>query len=69
VDMTRPFTFVLDLRPGLGLFSVRYPGERRIVDGERIASSLTPANWWTVAGWVLALLVLARIVFVVRHTR
>ena len=30
VDMTRPFTFVLDLRPGLGLFSADYPGERRV---------------------------------------
>ena len=30
VDMTRPFTYVLDLRPGLGLFSVEYPGERRV---------------------------------------
>ncbi len=31
VDMTRPFTYVLDLRPGLGLFSVEYPGERRVL--------------------------------------
>ena len=30
VDMTRPFTFVLDLRPGLGLFSADYPGERQV---------------------------------------
>jgi Na+-translocating ferredoxin:NAD+ oxidoreductase RnfG subunit len=30
VDMTRPFTYVLDLRPGLGLFSVEYSGERRV---------------------------------------
>ena len=30
VDMTRAFTYVLDLRPGLGLFSVEYPGERRV---------------------------------------
>ena len=30
VDMTRAFTYILDLRPGLGLFSVEYPGERRV---------------------------------------
>ena len=30
VDMTRPFTFVLDLGPGLGLFSADYPGERQV---------------------------------------
>ena len=29
VDMTRPFSFVLDLRPGLGRFSATYPGEIR----------------------------------------
>lgn len=27
VDMEKPFDFVLDLRPGLGLFSAEYPGE------------------------------------------
>ena len=69
VDMTRPLTFVLDLRPGLGVFSARYPGEQRIIDGEQAASSLSLANWWAVAGWVLALLVLARIVFVARRVR
>jgi NosR/NirI family nitrous oxide reductase transcriptional regulator len=28
VDMTRPFSFILDLRPGFGLFSADYPGVR-----------------------------------------
>lgn len=28
VDMTQPLTFVLDLRPGFGVFSAEYPGER-----------------------------------------
>ena len=28
VDMKRPFTFALDLRPGLDLFTADYPGER-----------------------------------------
>ena len=28
VDMARPFTFVLDLRPGLGVFQAEYPGRR-----------------------------------------
>lgn len=31
VDMTRPFTFVLDLRPGRGVFSAEYSGERPVV--------------------------------------
>jgi len=35
VDMTQPFTFILDLRPRLGLFSADYPGERRLAVDEQ----------------------------------
>ena len=42
VDMTQPFTFVLDLRPGLGLFSTEYPGEREVAaQTERAAVELS----------------------------
>ena len=50
VDMTRPFTFVLDLRPGLGLFSVEYPGERRVA----VQTEGAGAEEETVLSWPLA---------------
>ncbi len=69
VDMTRPFTYVLDLRPGLGLFSVDYPGERRVAvqtegAGDREGTVLsrplagTPARMAVLLALLLALFLL-----------
>lgn len=38
VDMTKPFAFVLDLRPALGVFSADYPGEQPAVEEDQFAS-------------------------------
>ena len=38
VDMTQPFTYVLDLRPGFGLFSADYPGVRPLAEDPSILS-------------------------------
>jgi Na+-translocating ferredoxin:NAD+ oxidoreductase RnfG subunit len=46
VDMERPFTFVLDLRPGLGVFRAEYPGRRAVAEASpagRNAEPLTAA--------------------------
>ncbi len=67
VDMTRPLTFVLDLRPGSGVFTVPYPGGQRIVDEQPIASSRSLPGWWAVTVAVLALLLFARVVLVTRR--
>jgi hypothetical protein len=70
VDMTRPLTFVLDLRPGLGLFSVEYPGDRRIVDDEeQIGSSLPLAGGSARWAALLALLLFVTVAFLVKRTR
>ena len=59
VDMTRPFTFVLDLRPGLGLFSADYPGERQVtvqaegVDAAGADAEVASAPEETVLSWPL----------------
>jgi len=61
VDMTRPLSFVLDLRPGLPVFTVAYPGE--------IATSQSLVRWWAVVMGGLALLLLGRSVFVAERGR
>jgi hypothetical protein len=63
VDMTRPLTFVLDLRPGLGVFSAEYPGERQVVDSER-AGSARPPSRWSARPTVLALFIALAVVVV-----
>lgn len=69
VDMTRPFTFVLDLRPGFGLFSVDYPGERRLaVDDQETLLSRRLTGTWTRLAVLLALL-LATVTFRLRRQR
>jgi NosR/NirI family transcriptional regulator, nitrous oxide reductase regulator len=47
VDMTRSLSFVLDLRPALGVFSARYPGEGRSdgEDPEAAPGSLGRGGW------------------------
>jgi len=62
VDMTRPLTFVLDLRPGLDVFSADYPG--RTHDAVRAGGSQEKAGSGPMSGTaartaaVLALLIL-----------
>jgi hypothetical protein len=81
VDMTRPFTFVLDLRPGLGLFSADYPGERRVTvenEGadaevasapeETVLSRPLPETFARLAA-LLALFLLVTAAFVARRAR
>jgi ferredoxin len=42
VDMERPFTFVLDLRPGLGVYRAEYPGRRAAVASSGVARAAEP---------------------------
>ena len=70
VDMTQPFTFVLDLRPGLGLYSADYPGARQLAADER-GTGLSWQLGGTLARVValLALLSLAAVTFRLRRRR
>ena len=68
VDMTRPFTYVLDLRPGLGLFSAEYPGERRVAVQTEGASRPLVGTWARVAA-LLALLFLVAAALVAKRAR
>jgi NAD-dependent dihydropyrimidine dehydrogenase PreA subunit len=44
VDMSRPFTFLLDLRPGLGIFQTEYPGRRAAAEVSVVAPSGAPTG-------------------------
>ena len=68
VDMTRPFTYVLDLRPGLGLFSAEYPGERRVAVQTEGASRPLVGTWAGVAA-LLALLLFVAAALVTKRVR
>jgi hypothetical protein len=70
VDMTQPFTFVLDLRPGLGLYSADYPGARRLAadELETVPSRQLGGTLARVVA-LLALLLLAAVTFRLRRRR
>ena len=68
VDMTRPFTYVLDLRPGLGLFSAEYPGERRVVV-QTEGASRPPVGTWARIAALLALIFLVAAALVTKRAR
>ncbi len=68
VDMTRPFTYVLDLRPGLGLFSAEYPGERRVAVQAEGTSRPPVATWARIAA-LLALVFLVAAALVAKRAR
>ena len=61
VDMTKPLSFVLDLRPGLGVFSTQYPGEGRAGGEDR---EVAPETVGRGAGRGLVFLALLAILFV-----
>ena len=77
VDMTRPFTYVLDLRPGLGIFSAEYPGERRVAvqtegagaDEEETVRSRPFAGTSARVAALLALLFLVTAAFATKRAR
>lgn len=72
-DVTRSLTFVLDLRPGLGVFTAEYPGELPVAVSGR-AGEASPFGRWsallTVFGLGVALaLVCAGAVFLAKRSR
>jgi NosR/NirI family nitrous oxide reductase transcriptional regulator len=70
VDMASPFTFELDLRPGLGLFTADYPGELPAAEEpQQVTPSLLIPGWLGALATIMGVLALVTIAYVSSRSR